>query len=357
MLVGQSGSGKSTIIGLIHRFYDPVRGTIKIDGRVLKSYNLRALRKYIGMVGQEPTLFAGSIRENITYGSNGEKTPIEIEAAARAANAHEFISSLMDGYEMQCDDRGLQLSGGQKQLIAIARAILKDLAILLLDEATSALDSQSEEVVLAALERLMVGRTSVVVAHRLSTIRHCHLITILDQGAVVENGTHASLMSKGPAGAYFGLLTLQSGGATSIFSDYFCCLFLAVFTASPTGENGATRAPISIDLQRDSSLGTKSIVLQIDSKSQQPLQFCSSFDQAAGDQKSLAAVQALLLSQGHLYCRYSLGCSDWSICFYCFGTGSMDLLDLKVHLKQHGELRLKVLKLYLLELHKISSEE
>ncbi|KAG6474717.1 hypothetical protein ZIOFF_068655 [Zingiber officinale] len=106
-LVGQSGSEKSTIIGLIHRFYDPVRGTIKIDGRVLKSYNLRALRKYIGMVGQEPTLFAGSIRENITYESNDEKTPIEIEAAARAANAHEFISSLMDGYEIQCGDRGL----------------------------------------------------------------------------------------------------------------------------------------------------------------------------------------------------------------------------------------------------------
>ncbi|KAG6472902.1 putative multidrug resistance protein [Zingiber officinale] len=214
-LVGQSGSGKSTVIGLIERFYDPLRGTVKIDGRAVKSYNLRALRKHIGMVGQEPTLFAGSIRENIAYGSDGEIAPAEIEAAARAANAHEFISALKEGYETQCGDRGLQLSGGQKQRIAIARAILKDPAILLLDEATSALDSQSEKAVQSALERLMVGRTSVVVAHRLSTIRHCHLIAVLDQGAVVEKGTHASLISKGPGGAYFGLTALQSGGAAS----------------------------------------------------------------------------------------------------------------------------------------------
>ncbi|KAG6474722.1 hypothetical protein ZIOFF_068660 [Zingiber officinale] len=162
-LIGQSGSGKSTIIGLIERFYDPLRGTVKIDGKIIKSYNLRALRRHIGMVGQEPTLFAGSIRDNIAYGSDGEKTTAEIEAAVRSANAHEFISALKDGYEMQCGDRGKQLSGGQKQRIAIARAILKDPTILLLDEATSALDSQSEKEVQAALELLMVGRTSVVV--------------------------------------------------------------------------------------------------------------------------------------------------------------------------------------------------
>ncbi|KAG6474710.1 hypothetical protein ZIOFF_068648 [Zingiber officinale] len=211
------------------------------------------------MVGQEPTLFVGSIRKNITYGSNGEKTPAEIEAAARAANAHEFISLLMDGYETQCDDQGLQLSDGQKQRITIARAILKDPTILLLDEAKSAFDSQSEE---AALERLMVGQTSVVVAHRLSTNRHCHLITILDQDAVVENGIHTSLMFKEPGGAH-SPCKVEAPRLSSVIYNR---------DAMPTGENGATRAPISIDLQRDSSLGTKSIVLQIDSKSQQPLQ-------------------------------------------------------------------------------------
>ncbi|WOK95121.1 multidrug resistance protein [Canna indica] len=209
-LVGQSGSGKSTIIGLIERFYDPLKGTVKIDGKDIKSYNLRALRKHIGLVGQEPTLFAGSIRENIAYG-NEAATAAEIEDAARAANAHDFISSLNDGYDTYCGDRGVQLSGGQKQRLAIARAILKNPTILLLDEATSALDSQSEKVVQAALERLMVGRTSVVVAHRLSTIQNCNLIAVLDKGAVVEMGTHSSLLGKGPKGSYYGLVSLQQG--------------------------------------------------------------------------------------------------------------------------------------------------
>ncbi|RWW61733.1 hypothetical protein BHE74_00031188 [Ensete ventricosum] len=176
-LVGQSGSGKSTVIGLIERFYDPLKGSVKIDGRDIKSYNLRSLRRHIGMVGQEPTLFAGTIRENIGFGTEGASTA-EMEAAARAANAHDFISCLKDGYDTYCGDRGVQLSGGQKQRIAIARAILKNPAILLLDEATSALDSQSEKVVQEALERLMAERTSVVVAHRLSTIRNCDLITV-----------------------------------------------------------------------------------------------------------------------------------------------------------------------------------
>ncbi|THU63946.1 hypothetical protein C4D60_Mb01t21220 [Musa balbisiana] len=180
-LVGQSGSGKSTVIGLIERFYDPLKGSVKIDGRDIKSYNLRSLRRHIGMVGQEPTLFAGTIRENIAYGTEGASTA-EIEAAARAANAHDFISCLKDGYDTYCGDRGVQLSGGQKQRIAIARAIMKNPAILLLDEATSALDSQSEKVVQEALERLMAERTSVVVAHRLSTIRNCDLIAVLDKG-------------------------------------------------------------------------------------------------------------------------------------------------------------------------------
>lgn len=209
-LVGQSGSGKSTIIGLIERFYDPLKGTVRIDGKDIKSYHLRSLRRHIGLVGQEPTLFAGTVRENITYGTEGA-TEAEIENAARAANAHDFISNLKDGYDTWCGDRGVQLSGGQKQRVAIARAILKNPAILLLDEATSALDSQSEKVVQEALERVMVGRTSVVVAHRLSTIQNCDLIAVLEKGVVVEKGTHASLLAKGPTGSYHGLVRLQQG--------------------------------------------------------------------------------------------------------------------------------------------------
>ncbi|XP_064998344.1 putative multidrug resistance protein [Musa acuminata AAA Group] len=209
-LVGQSGSGKSTIIGLIERFYDPLKGTVKIDGRDAKSYHLRSLRKHIGLVGQEPVLFAGSIRENIAYGMD-EPTEGEIEDAARTANAHDFISGLNDGYDTFCGERGVQLSGGQKQRIAIARAVLKNPVILLLDEATSALDSQSEKVVQAALERVMAGRTSVVVAHRMSTIRNCDLIAVMEKGVVVEKGTHASLLAKGPKGSYCSLVSLQQG--------------------------------------------------------------------------------------------------------------------------------------------------
>ncbi|KAF8783917.1 hypothetical protein HU200_000367 [Digitaria exilis] len=210
-LVGQSGSGKSTIIGLIERFYDPIRGVVEIDGRDVRTYNLQALRKHIGLVSQEPTLFAGSIRENIVYGTEMASEE-EIENAARSANAHNFISGLKDGYDTWCGERGVQLSGGQKQRVAIARAILKNPDILLLDEATSALDSQSEKVVQEALDRMLVGRTSVVVAHRLSTIQSCDQIIVLEKGIVVETGTHAFLMAKGPAGTYFGLVNLQQGG-------------------------------------------------------------------------------------------------------------------------------------------------
>lgn len=208
-LVGQSGSGKSTIIGLIERFYDPLGGVVKIDGVDIKSYHLRSLRKHIALVSQEPTLFAGTIRQNIAYGGSEEVGESEITEAAKAANAHDFIAGLKDGYDTWCGDRGLQLSGGQKQRIAIARAILKNPAILLLDEATSALDSQSEKVVQEALERVMIGRTSVVVAHRLSTIQNCDVIAVLDKGKVMEKGTHSSLLAKGPTGAYYSLVNLQ----------------------------------------------------------------------------------------------------------------------------------------------------
>ncbi|CAI9113267.1 OLC1v1013840C1 [Oldenlandia corymbosa var. corymbosa] len=208
-MVGHSGSGKSTIIGLIERYYDPLSGLVKIDGRDLKSYHLRALRKHIALVSQEPALFAGTIRQNITYGASVDIDESEVIEAAKAANAHEFITGLKDGYDTFCGDKGLQLSGGQKQRIAIARAVLKNPTILLLDEATSALDGQSEKVVQDALDRIMMGRTSVVVAHRLSTIQNCDNIYVLDKGKVVEKGTHSSLLAKGPDGAYFSLVSLQ----------------------------------------------------------------------------------------------------------------------------------------------------
>ncbi|KAK7293231.1 hypothetical protein RJT34_16094 [Clitoria ternatea] len=209
-LVGQSGSGKSTIIGLIERFYDPLDGVVTIDGVDIKSYNLKSLRKHIAVVSQEPALFGGTIRENIAYGTCEKVDESEMIEAARAANAHDFIASLKDGYETWCGEKGVQLSGGQKQRIAIARAILKNPKVLLLDEATSALDSQSEKVVQETLTRVMVGRTSVVVAHRLSTIQNCDVIGVLEKGRVVELGTHSSLLAKGPCGAYYSLVSLQT---------------------------------------------------------------------------------------------------------------------------------------------------
>ncbi|CAN6184163.1 unnamed protein product [Urochloa humidicola] len=209
-LVGQSGSGKSTIIGLIERFYDPIRGVVEINGKDIKTYNLQALRKHIGLVSQEPTLFVGTIRENIVYGTETASED-EIENAARFANAHDFISNMKDGYNTMCGEQGVLLSGGQKQRIAIARAILKNPAILLLDEATSALDSQSEKVVQEALDRMLVGRTSILVAHRLSSIQNCDMIVVLEKGTVVETGTHATLLAKGPTGTYFGLVNMQQG--------------------------------------------------------------------------------------------------------------------------------------------------
>ncbi|XP_028778647.1 ABC transporter B family member 15-like [Neltuma alba] len=215
-LVGQSGSGKSTIIGLIERFYDPSKGVVSIDGRNIKSYHLRSLREQIALVSQEPTLFAGSMKENIAYGAKDKVDEAEIIEAAKVANAHDFISSLRDGYETWCGERGVQLSGGQKQRIAIARAIMKNPGVLLLDEATSALDNQSERAVQEALERVMVGRTSVVVAHRLSTVQKCDVIAVLEKGKVVEKGTHSSLLAKGPGGAYYALLTLQRRHSNSI---------------------------------------------------------------------------------------------------------------------------------------------
>ncbi|XP_039016790.1 ABC transporter B family member 15-like [Hibiscus syriacus] len=209
-LVGQSGSGKSTVISLIERFYDPLKGVVKIDGRDIRLYNLRSLRNHIALVSQEPALFSGTIKENILYGACDKTNESEIIEAAKAANAHDFIAGLADGYDTWCGDRGVQLSGGQKQRIAIARAILRNPTVLLLDEATSALDGKSEEVVQQALEGVMVGRTSVVVAHSLSTIQNCDVIVVLEKGKVIENGNHSSLLAKGPTGAYYSLVNLPS---------------------------------------------------------------------------------------------------------------------------------------------------
>ncbi|KAG0626974.1 hypothetical protein M758_2G165000 [Ceratodon purpureus] len=206
-LVGQSGSGKSSIIALIQRFYDPLNGAVMIDGTDIRKLKLRSLRRHIGLVSQEPSLFACTIYENILYGRDGA-TESEVIEAAKAANAHTFISGLPNGYQTEVGERGVQLSGGQKQRVAIARAVLKDPTILLLDEATSALDSQSEKVVQEALDRLMYGRTTVVIAHRLSTIRNVHTIAVIKEGQVVEQGSHRTLMAKNE-GVYAQLVNLQ----------------------------------------------------------------------------------------------------------------------------------------------------
>ncbi|KAK9105034.1 hypothetical protein Scep_021878 [Stephania cephalantha] len=206
-LVGASGSGKSSVIALIERFYDPTAGKVMIDGKDIRRLNLKSLRLKIGLVQQEPALFAASILENISYGKEGA-TEDEVMEAAKAANVHGFVSALPDGYKTPVGERGVQLSGGQKQRIAIARAVLKDPKILLLDEATSSLDAESECVLQEALDRLMKGRTTVLVAHRLSTIRGVDNIGVVQDGRIVEHGSHAELVSRADS-AYSRLVQLQ----------------------------------------------------------------------------------------------------------------------------------------------------
>ncbi|MCW8994257.1 MAG: ATP-binding cassette domain-containing protein, partial [Psychromonas sp.] len=192
-LVGASGGGKSTLVDLIPRFYDPIKGSILIDGEDIRNYTLDSLRSKMGIVTQETFLFNSSIKDNIAYGLDNYPDDKIIEAA-KAANAHEFIIQTNDGYDTIIGERGIKLSGGQRQRLTIARAILKNPDIMIFDEATSALDSESEILVQEAIERMMKNRTTVVIAHRLSTIRNATRIIVIERGKIIQTGTHQELM-------------------------------------------------------------------------------------------------------------------------------------------------------------------
>jgi subfamily B ATP-binding cassette protein MsbA len=195
-LVGPSGSGKTTLANLLPRFWDPKRGRILLDGVDIRQLRLSDLRSTIGLVPQEPALFSGTVKQNISY-AKPDATIEEVENAAKAAHAHEFISRLPKRYATVVGERGVKLSGGQRQRIAIARAILKDPAILVLDEATSSLDTESERLIEDALERLLKGRTTLIIAHRLSTVLRANRLLVLDHGRIVEQGTHQQLLAAG----------------------------------------------------------------------------------------------------------------------------------------------------------------
>ena len=205
-LVGMSGGGKSSLVSLIPRFYDIQQGSVEVDGVDVRDWKLSNLRERIGMVLQDNILFSGSVLENIRMGKTDASFE-EVVAAAKAANAHEFITKLVDGYDTEIGERGVKLSGGQKQRLAIARVFLKDPAILILDEATSALDLESERLIQKSLRRLAKNRTTLIVAHRLSTITHADKICLMEGGRIVESGTHRELMAMG--GRYAHLFNVQ----------------------------------------------------------------------------------------------------------------------------------------------------
>jgi ATP-binding cassette subfamily B protein len=206
--VGSTGGGKSTLIKLLLRFYEPQFGHIKIDGLNINEINLQDLRRAIGYVAQDTFLADATVAENIAYGTHGV-SEIEIIAAAKAAEAHEFIAALPQGYYTQVGERGMKLSGGQRQRLALARAILKNPPVLILDEATSAVDNETEAAIQRSLDKLVVGRTSLIIAHRLSTVRYAHLIHVLENGRIVESGKHDDLLMKN--GSYAALWRLQTG--------------------------------------------------------------------------------------------------------------------------------------------------
>src|SRR6266550_2643506 len=212
-LVGPSGAGKTTLVNLVGRFYDPVAGRVCVDGRDVRDVTVRSLREQIAVVPQEPILFGDTIRENIRYGRL-DASAADIQAAAQAANATEFIARMPKGMETIVGERGVRLSVGQRQRIAIARAILRDARILLLDEATSSLDNESEFLVQQALDRLMRGRTTIVIAHRLSTVERADRILVLDRGRIVEDGTHGELLAK--SGLYHRLYTRRFVDETAV---------------------------------------------------------------------------------------------------------------------------------------------
>ncbi|HZM59110.1 MAG TPA: ATP-binding cassette domain-containing protein, partial [Vicinamibacterales bacterium] len=195
-IVGPTGAGKTTLASLIPRFYDPLQGRILIHDRDIRQLTLTSLRDHISIVPQEPLLFAGTIADNVRYGRL-DASMDEVIAAAQAANAHDFIARLAAGYETQIGERGVRLSGGERQRLCIARAFLKQAPILILDEPTASIDSRTEAVILDALDRLMLGRTTFMIAHRLSTVRHADLILAMDHGVVVEQGTHDELLRRG----------------------------------------------------------------------------------------------------------------------------------------------------------------
>jgi ABC-type multidrug transport system fused ATPase/permease subunit len=196
-VVGLTGAGKTTLVSLITRFYDPSSGVVRVDGRALTDYTVRSLRKQVAIVLQDPVLMSGTVAENIRYGRL-DAGDADVHAAAKAAYAHDFISRLPHGYDTQLGDEGTQLSGGERQRVAIARALLRNAPLLILDEPTSALDARAEAHIFAALEQLMQNRTTFVIAHRLSTVRHAHKILVLDGGRVVGAGDHAQNLQNVP---------------------------------------------------------------------------------------------------------------------------------------------------------------